>query len=69
MWHTPGEGLLAGDSIGRDAILERFGRSTVETAGTFEATLKRVLTDEDGRVIGIHHSVATRHGKTRDVHC
>lgn len=68
-WHTPGCGLLAGDAVGRDAVLARFGRSTVETAGTFESRLKRVLTDEDGRVIGIHHSVATRRGKRLDVYC
>jgi uncharacterized protein len=68
-WHTPGGGLLAGDAVGRDAVLARFGRSTEETAGTFEARLKRVLTDEDGRVIGIHHSVATRRGKQLDVYC
>jgi ketosteroid isomerase-like protein len=67
-WHTPGKGPLSGDAVGREAVLARFGRSTAETAGTFEARLKRVLTDEDGRVIGIHHSVATRCGKQLDVY-
>ena len=26
VWHTPGEGLLSGDSVGRDANLATFGR-------------------------------------------
>jgi uncharacterized protein len=68
-WHTPGRGPLSGDAVGREAVLARFGRSAVETAGTFEARLQRVLTDEDGRVIGIHQSVATRRGKRLDVYC
>ena len=67
-WHTPGRGPLAGDAVGRDAVLARFGRSTDETGGSFEARLKRVLTDEDGRVIGIHQSVGTRRGKQLDVY-
>ena len=28
-----------------------------------------MLTDEDGRVIGIHHNVAERDGKHLDVYC
>ena len=40
-----------------------------ETGGTFRSDLKRLLTDEDGRVIGIHHNVAMRHGKRLDVYC
>ncbi len=68
-WHTPGCGALAGDAVGRDAVLARLGRSTLETDGTFEARLKRVLTDEDGCVIGIHHSVAERRGRQLDVYC
>jgi ketosteroid isomerase-like protein len=39
-----------------------------ETGGTFRAALERVLTDEDGRVIGIQHNVAERDGKRLDVY-
>jgi len=62
-WHTPGRSPLAGDVVGREAVFARLGRYLAETGGTFRADLKRVLTDEDGRVIGIHHSVAERDGK------
>ena len=67
-WHTPGRSLLAGDVVGREAVFARLGRYMVETGGTFRADLKRVLTDEDGRVIGIHHNVAERDGKHLDVY-
>ena len=68
VWHTPGHGVLAGDSVGRVAIIARLGRSTVESEGTFEVRLKRVLTDEDGRLIGIHHTVAKRRGRLLDAY-
>jgi ketosteroid isomerase-like protein len=68
-WHTPGRSPLAGDVVGREAVSARLGRYLAETGGTFRADLKHVLTDEDGRVIGIHHNIATRAGKHLDVYC
>ena len=68
-WHTPGRSPLAGDVVGREAVFARLGRYLAETGGTFRAELTRVLTDEDGRVIGIHHSTAERDGKQLDVYC
>ena len=46
----------------------RLGNYLTETGGTFRADLKRILTDEDGRVIGIHHDIAERGGKHLDVY-
>ena len=68
-WHTPGRSPLAGDVVGREAVLARLGRYMAETGGTFRTDLKRLLIDEDGRVIGIHHAIAERHGKRLDVYC
>jgi uncharacterized protein len=68
-WHTPGRSPLAGNVTGRAAVSARLGRYTAETGGTFRADLKRLLTDEDGRVIGIHHNLAERHGKRLDLFC
>jgi ketosteroid isomerase-like protein len=68
-WHTPGRSPLAGDAVGREAVVARLGRCLAETGGTFRTDLKRLLTDEGGRVIGIHHSVAQRHGRRLDVYC
>jgi ketosteroid isomerase-like protein len=68
-WHTPGRGPLAGDHEGREATFAQFGRYVGETGGTFKATLRRVLTDDDGHVIGIHHNTAERDGKQLDLTC
>jgi ketosteroid isomerase-like protein len=68
-WHTPGRSPLAGDRQGREATFAHFGRYVGETGGTFKAELQRVLTDEDGRVIGIHRNTAERDGKKLDVYC
>ena len=68
-WHTPGRSFLAGDAVGREAVFAQFSRYAGETGGTFKADLQRVLTDEDGRVIGIHHNLAERDGKRLDVYC
>ena len=67
-WHTPGQSPLAGDVLGGEAVFARLGRYLAETGGTFRVELKRVLTDEAGRVIGIHHDVAERDGKHLDVY-
>jgi len=68
-WHTPGRSRLAGDVVGREAVIARLGRYVAGTGGTFRSELKRLLTDEDDRVIGIHHNVAERDGKRLDVYC
>ena len=68
-WHTPGRGRIAGDYKGRDAVFSQFGRYGGETAGTFKATLQRVFTTEDGRVVGLHQNSAKRNGKQLDVSC
>ena len=68
-WHTPGRSPIAGDHNGREAVFAQFGRYGAETGGTFKATLQRVLTDEGGRVIGIHHNTAERNGRKLDVYC
>lgn len=68
-WHTPGRSPVAGDVVGREAVFARLGRYAAETGGTFRSRLTRLLTDEDGRVIGIHHDVADRDGKHLDLYC
>ena len=68
-WHTPGRGPLAGDQQGREATFAQFGRYVSETEGTFKAALQHVLTDDDGRVVGIHRNSAEREGKQLDVYC
>lgn len=68
-WHTPGCSPVAGDAVGRDAVVARFGQYARQTGGTFRADLERLLVDEDGRVIGIHRNVGERNGRALDVYC
>jgi len=67
-WHTPGRSPLAGDVVGREAVFARLGRYLAETGGTFSVELRRLLTDEEGRVICIHRNTAQRDGKHLDVY-
>lgn len=68
-WHTPGRSPLAGDHQGRAAVFAYFGRLAGETGGTFQATLRHVLTGDDGRVVGMHRNTAQRNGRQLDVGC
>ena len=68
-WHTPGRGSIAGDHVGRDAVFAQFARYGEETEGTFQAELRHVLADDDGRVVGVHHNSGVRNGKRLDVDC
>ena len=68
-WHTPGRGSMTGDHVGRDAVFAQFARYGEETEGTFQAELRHVLADDDGRVVGIHHNSGVRNGKRLDVDC
>ena len=66
-WHTPGRGPLAGDHQGRDATFAYFGQLGEQTGGTLRATLERLFSSDDGRVVGLHRSSGERNGKRLDV--
>jgi ketosteroid isomerase-like protein len=68
-WHTPGRSPLAGDSVGRDAIFAQFGRYLEWTGGTFQAELRYVTADDEGRVVAIHHNSGQRDVRQLDVDC
>lgn len=68
-WHTPGRSPIAGSYEGRDAVFGQFGRYGGETNGTFEATLRSVVANDDGTVVGIHRNTGERNGKRLDVDC
>jgi ketosteroid isomerase-like protein len=53
-WHTPGRSPIAGDYVGRDAVLGHFTRY----AGTFHAEPPSVAA-ADGRVVAIHAGCCT----------
>jgi ketosteroid isomerase-like protein len=67
VWHLPGRSSMAKDYQGRDATLAYFGQIGEETGGTFRAELQRLLSDDDGRVVGVQRSTADKDGKHLDV--
>ena len=64
-WHTPGRSPIAGDYVGRDAVLGLFARFG---AAGLRAELRHV-TAADGRVVGIHRTTGRRSGRRLDVGC
>jgi uncharacterized protein len=68
-WYTPGRSVVAGETLGPDAVLAQFLKYAAAPRGTFRASLKKVLQSEDGRVVAIHHDTGERNGKRLDVGC
>ncbi len=68
-WHTPGQSPIAGDYLGRDAVLGLLGRYESDTAGTLGAQLLSVTAGDDGRVVGIHRTTGERNGRRLDGGC
>jgi ketosteroid isomerase-like protein len=68
-WTTPGTSTVAGTARGKEAVLAQYGRYGGETNGTFQAQLIAVFEADDGRVVGLHHNVGERNGKTLDTDC
>ena len=68
-WYTPGRSAVAGEALGRDAVVAQFMKYAAGTQGTFRADLKKVLQSEDGRVVAVHHDTAERHEKRLDAGC
>jgi ketosteroid isomerase-like protein len=66
IWTTPGKSSVAGTRNGQDSIFSHFGRYAAESKGTFKSSLKEICTNEEGNVVGIHHSTGTRNGKKLD---
>ena len=63
--HVPGDGPLAGDYKGIDAVLTYYGRLGQLTDGTFRANLVEVHGDGHGHVSAVHVTSGTRNGVTR----
>ena len=61
-WHFPGEGPLAGDHIGRDAVFAFFGQVAALSGGTIKVEAHDLLAnDEHG--VGMVNMTASREGK------
>ncbi len=65
-WHVPGRCPIAGDYKGRQAVLGYFGAIDELSGGTYRISEVHDVVANDDHVVGLHHSVATRPGKTYD---
>jgi ketosteroid isomerase-like protein len=64
--YQPGNGPLAGEQRGRQAILEFYGRLASESNGTFRVELDRLYADGQGRVVATHRATGERAGRSLD---
>jgi ketosteroid isomerase-like protein len=66
VWHFPGRSKLAGEHVGRDAVLTFLGAYGAAGEGTFKAIVLDVLAHDD-RVAGWANDTASARGRTLDV--
>jgi ketosteroid isomerase-like protein len=66
VWHFPGTSKLAGEHVGRDAVLGMLGEYGAASGGTLHATPIDVMASDD-RVAGLARDTASANGRTLDV--
>ena len=66
VWHVPGRCPIAGDYKGREAVAGYFTAIDEMSGGTYRVSDVHDVVADDEHVVGLHHSVATRPGKTYD---
>jgi hypothetical protein len=70
VWHFPGDNILSGDYVGKEAVFGMFARLAQETGGTFRNEVHDLLANDDHGVALINQ-YAERNGETlegRSVH-
>jgi uncharacterized protein len=66
VWRFPGTSKLAGEHIGRDAVLEVLGAYGAASGGTLQANPVDVMASDD-HVTGWARDTATKDGRTLDL--
>jgi len=66
VWHVPGDSLMAGTYLGRDAIFRFLGRLPKETNGTYASRLIDVLASDD-RAAVLYRASGERNGDRLDL--
>jgi Ketosteroid isomerase-related protein len=66
VWHVPGAARSAGTYKGRQAVLDYITSIDELSGGTYQISEVHDVVANDDHAIGLHHSVATRPGKTYD---
>jgi uncharacterized protein len=65
-WHVPGRCPIAGDYKGRQGVLDYLTTIDELSGGTYQVSAVHDVVANDEHAVGLHHSVATRPGKTYD---
>jgi len=68
-WHTPGQSPIAGDYVGRDAVVGHLGRYRGRAGVIFRAEPASVASGGGGTVVGIHRITGLRGGRRLDTRC
>ena len=66
IWHVPGRCPIAGEYKGREAVVGYLTAIDELSGGTYQISEVHDIVANDDHVVGLHHSVATRPGKTYD---
>jgi ketosteroid isomerase-like protein len=66
VWHVPGRCPISGEYKGREAVLGYFSAIDELTGGTYRISDIHDVVANDKHVVGLHHSVGSRPGKTYD---
>lgn len=66
VWHFPGTSKLAGDHVGRDAVLAAVGQYAEAGAGTLNANVIDIMASDD-HVTGIARDTASNANATLDI--
>jgi ketosteroid isomerase-like protein len=66
VWHFPGTSKLAGDHVGRDAVLAALGAYGEASNGTLQANPVDVMASDD-HVTGWGNDTAAANGRTLDI--
>jgi ketosteroid isomerase-like protein len=67
VWHFPGESKLAGDHVGRDAVLQVLGAYGAASGGTLQANRIDVMASDSDHVTGWARDTAAVDGKVLDL--
>lgn len=66
IWHVPGRCPVSGTYKGREAVVGYLSALGELSGGTYQIDGVHDVVANDDHVVGLHHSVATRPGKTYD---
>ncbi len=65
-WRTPGSSQLAGEFVGRDAVLAQLGRSAQLTDGTYRVEVEEIMPGDHHASV-LYRGTGSRNGRRLDL--